>query len=102
MPHMTVLLTATTGPIGLLAECFLEQARGFTALTAFTDMSITGLTLITVTLDRCRGAGRSASTISRETRREVRLISFALRSYREWPSPGGCRIDTNSDAGSGV
>ena len=24
----------------------------------------------------------------------MRLISFALRSYWEWPSPGSCRIDT--------
>ena len=71
MPHMTVLLTATTGLIGLLAACFLEQVRGFTALTAFTDMSITGLILITATLDRFRSAGRNASTTSRLTRREM-------------------------------
>jgi hypothetical protein len=71
MPPMTVLLTATTGLIGLWAGCFLEQARGFTALTVFTDMWITGLILITVTLDRCRIAGRSASTISKEMRREM-------------------------------
>ncbi len=71
MPHITVLLTATTGLIGLLAGCFLEQVRGFTALAAFTDMSITGSILITVTLDRCRSAGRSASTTSRQTRREM-------------------------------
>jgi hypothetical protein len=71
MLHMTVLLTATTGLIGLLAGCLLEQAHGFTAVAAFTDMSITGLILITVTLDRCRIAGRSASTTSRQTRREM-------------------------------
>ena len=71
MPHRTVLLTATTGLIGLSAGCFLARVRGFTALTAFTDMSITGLILITVTLDRCRSAGRSASTTSRQTRREM-------------------------------
>src|ERR1019366_6779027 len=52
MPPMTVLLTDTTDLIGLRAGYFLEQARGFTAVTAFTDMSITGLILITVMLDR--------------------------------------------------
>jgi len=71
MPHMTVLLTATTGLIGLLAEYLLEQARGFTAIAAFTAMSTTALILITVTLDRCRSAGRSASTTSKQTRREM-------------------------------
>jgi hypothetical protein len=71
MPRMTVLPSAITGLIGLLAGCFLEQARGFTALTAFTDMSITGLILITGTLDRCRSAGRSASITSGEMRREM-------------------------------
>jgi len=71
MLRMTVLLMATTGPIGLLAGCFLEQALGFTALTAFMGMSITGSTLITVTTDRCLVAGQSASTISREMKREM-------------------------------
>jgi len=52
-----------------IAGC--PPARGFTAVAAFTDMSITGLILITVTLDRCRSAGRSASTTSRETKREM-------------------------------
>ena len=35
----------------------------------FSAMSTTALILITVTLDRCRSAGRSASTTSRQTRR---------------------------------
>jgi len=74
---MTVLLTATTGLIGLWAGCFLERARGFTALTVFTDMSITGLILITVTLGRCRSAVRSASTTSREMRREMGEATWA-------------------------
>ena len=69
MPHMTVLLTATTGLIGLLAGCLLELAPGFTALGAFSGMSTIAMILITVTLDRCRSAGRSASTTSTETRR---------------------------------
>jgi hypothetical protein len=68
MPHMIVLLTAIMGPIGLLAGCFLELAPGFTALTGFSAMSTTDLILITVTLDRCRSAGLSASTTSRQTR----------------------------------
>jgi hypothetical protein len=59
------------GLIGLLAECFLEQARGFTAITDFTGTSITAMTLITVTLGRCPSAGRSASIISEETKREM-------------------------------
>src|ERR1700733_5504187 len=69
MPHMIVLLTAIMGPIGLFKGCFLELAPGFTALTAFSAMSTTGLILITVTRGRCRSAGRSASTTSRQTRR---------------------------------
>ena len=71
MHPMTVLLTATTDLIGLLVGYFLEQARGSTVLTAFTDMSITGSILITAITDRCRVAGQSASTISREMRREM-------------------------------
>ena len=71
MPHMTVLLTATSGLIGLLAGCLLEQAPGFMAVAAFTDMSTTGLILITVTLDHYRSAERRASTTSRQTRREM-------------------------------
>ena len=62
MPHMTVLRTATRDPIGLFTGCFLELAPGFMALAAFSAMSTTALTLITVTLDRWRSAGRSAST----------------------------------------
>src|ERR1700722_1022501 len=69
MPRMTVLPTATMGPIGLFAGCFLEPAPGFTALTAFSAMSTTAMILITVTLDRCRSGERSASTTSGETRR---------------------------------
>ncbi len=90
MPHMTVLLTATTGLIGLLAGCFLEQVRGFTALTAFTDMSITGLILITGTLDRCRSAGRSASTTSRPMRRGTGKVTLGMLPMKETlntPSP---------------
>src|SRR6202451_4819141 len=71
MPHTTVLLTVTTGPTGWLAGCFLALAPGFTALTAFTDMSTTALIRIPVTLDQCRIAGRSASTTSTPTRREM-------------------------------
>ncbi len=71
MLRMTVLPMATTGLIGLWVGCFLELAPGFTALTAFSDMSTTALIPITVTLDRCRGAERSASTTSKEMRREM-------------------------------
>ena len=68
---MIVLPMVITGLIGLWVGCFLELARGFTALTAFTDMSTTDLIPITVTSDRCRGAERSASTTSKEMRREM-------------------------------
>src|SRR5579862_5621617 len=71
MLPMTVLRTATTGRIGLWAECLLERARGSMVVTAFTDMSTTGLIRITAMLGRCRSAGRSASTTFREMRREM-------------------------------
>ena len=67
MRHMTVLLTVIMGPIGLLAECLLEPVLGFTDRTAFSVMSTTDLTLITVTLGHYRSAGPSVSTTSRET-----------------------------------
>ena len=79
---MTVLLTDTTGLTGLLAGCFLEQARGFTAPTASTDMWITGLIRITATLDRCRSAGRSASTTSMEMRREMGAATWATPTMK--------------------
>ncbi len=71
MPRMTVPLTVITGPIGLWAGYLLEQARGFTVRAAFSDMSTTGLILVTVIADRCRGAGPSASTTFKEMRREM-------------------------------
>src|ERR1700728_102875 len=82
MPRMTVLLTAIMGPIGLFTGCFLELAPGFTALTAFSAMSTTALILITVTLDRCRNAGRSASTTSRETRRGMGEATWAMLAMK--------------------
>jgi len=69
--HITARLTATTGPIGLLAACLLELAPGSTALTTSPAMSITGLTLITVTKDRCLSAEMSHTTTSAATRREM-------------------------------
>ncbi len=79
---MTAPLTATTARIGLLAGFFLELARGFTALTTFTDMSITGMILITVTLDQCRSAGRSASTTSGETKRGMGEAMWATPAMK--------------------
>jgi hypothetical protein len=90
MPHTTVLHTATMGPIGLFAGCFLELAPGFTALTAFTVMSTTAMILITVTLARSPSAVRSASTTSREMRRgmgEAMSATLATKRGVNMPSP---------------
>ena len=86
---MTALLTGTTDRIGLWAAFFLEQVRGFTGIADFTVMSITGMTLITVTLDQCPSAGRSASTTSRETRRgtgEAMWATLAMKRGVNTPS----------------
>lgn len=77
MPRTTVLLTVTTDLIGLLAGYLSGQVHGFTALAAFTDMSITGLILITVRLDRYPSAGRSVSTTSTQTKRGMGEATLA-------------------------
>jgi hypothetical protein len=69
--HTPARLTATTGPTGLLAACLLELAPGSTALTTSPAMSITGLTLITATEDRCLRAEIRPTTTSTATRREM-------------------------------
>ncbi len=105
MPHMTALLTDTTGQIGLWAACFLEQARGFTAHTAFTDMWITGLIHITVMVDRCRSAGRSGSTTSTETRREMGEATWAMPPMKAGvsaPSPVIMVVDMRVDMAAGT
>src|SRR5579863_423983 len=81
-PRMTVLRTDTMGPTGLLAGYLLERVPGFTAVTAFTAMSTIALILITVTLDRCRSAGRSASTTSREMRRGMGEATWATPAMK--------------------
>jgi hypothetical protein len=69
--HTTARLTAITDLIGLLGACLSEPALGSTVLSTFPAMSITGLTLVTVTKDRCLRAEMSLRTISTATRREM-------------------------------
>lgn len=69
--HTIARLTVTTGPTGLLAVSLLGLAAGSTARNTFPAMSITGLTLITVTEDRCLGAEMIPTTISTAMRRET-------------------------------
>jgi hypothetical protein len=60
------------------------------AVGAFTDMSTTGLILITVTLGHCRSVGRSASTTSRQTRREMgeaTSVTLAMKGRLSTRSP---------------
>ena len=66
---MIVLRTATMDLIGLWAECFSGQDRGFMGHTDFTDTSTTGLILDTDTMDRCLIAVRNGSITFRGTKR---------------------------------
>jgi hypothetical protein len=82
MPLTVVLLMATMGRIGSVADYSSELARGFMAVTAFTATLTIAMILITVIGDRFPSVESSRSITSMRTRRETGEVTWGMPVMR--------------------